>query len=57
MVTTIHQRGFVRHLWSWLQAIALVYLIGIAFVLLAEAIVLPVRGAIQLFSWLAALIR
>ena len=59
MVTTVHDapRGFVRHLWTWVQAIALVYLIGFAMVLLAAAIALPVRGAVELLSWVAALIR
>ena len=59
MVTTIHAapRGFARHLWTWVQAIALVYLIGFAIALLGVAIALPVRGAVELLSWVAALIR
>ena len=54
MVTTIHAapRGFARHLWSWVQAIALVYLIGFGIALLGAAIALPVRVAIELLSWL-----
>ena len=59
MVTTVHAapRGFVRHLWTWIQAIVLVYLIGFALALLGAAIALPVRAAIELLSWSAALIR
>ena len=59
MVTTVHPapRGFVRHLWTWVQAIALVYLIGLAIAFLGAAIALPVRGAIALLSWVATLIR
>ena len=59
MATTVHQgsRRFVRHLWTWVQAIALVYLIGFAMVLLGAAVVLPLRGAIELLAWIAALIR
>jgi hypothetical protein len=59
MLTTVHEapRGFVGHLWTWVQAIALVYLIGFAMVLLGAAIALPVRGAIEVLSWVAALTR
>jgi hypothetical protein len=59
MVTTVPAapRGFVRHLWTWVQAIALVYLIGLAIAFLGAAIALPVRGAIELLSWVATLIR
>ena len=56
MVTTVHgaPRGFVRHLWTWVQAVALVYLIGFGMVLLGVAIALTVRGAVELLSWVAA---
>ena len=59
MVTTAHQapRGFVGHLWTWVQAVALVYLIGFAMVLLGVAIGVTVRGAMELLSWVAALVR
>jgi len=59
MVTTVHEapRGFVDHLWTWVQAIALVYLIGFVMVLLGAAIALPVRGAMAVLSWVAALMR
>ena len=59
MVTTVHEgaRGFVGHLWTWIQAITLVYLIGFAMVLLGAAVALPVRGAMELLSWVTALIR
>jgi len=59
MGTTVHEapRGFVGHLWTWVQAVVLVYLIGFAMVLLGAAVALPVRGAMELLSWVAALIR
>ena len=59
METTAHAapRGFARHLWTWVQAAALVYLIGFAIALLGAAIALPVRGAVELLSWIAASIR
>ncbi len=59
MVTTVHDAtgGFVGHLWTWVQAIALVYAVGLALVVLAAAIALPVRGAMELLSWAVALIR
>ena len=59
MVTTVHEapRRFVRHLWTWVQAVALVYLIAFGIVLLGAAVALPVRGAMELLSWVAGLIR
>ena len=59
MVTTVHAapRGFVRHLWTWVQAVALVYVIAFGIVLLGAAVALPVRGAMELLSWVAGLIR
>ena len=59
MVTTVHEapRRHVGHLRTWVQAIALVYLIGLAIALLGAAVALPVRAAIELLSWSATLIR
>jgi len=43
MVTTVHERppGTLRHLWTWVQAVGLVYVIGFGMVLLGAAVVLP----------------
>jgi hypothetical protein len=58
MVTTHDATpGFAGHLWTWVQAIALVYVIGFAMVLLAAAISLSVGGAMVVLSWAAALLR
>ncbi len=59
MVTTVDEApgGFSGHLRTWVQAIAVVYLIAFAMVLVCAVIVLPVRGAIELLSWAAALLR
>ena len=47
---TARSRGFGGHLWSWAQAIVVVYLVVFALVLLGAAITLPL-------SWLAGLVR
>jgi hypothetical protein len=59
MLTTVHQepRRFVGHLWTWVQAIALVYVIAFGMVLLSATVALTVRGAIELLSWIAGLVR
>jgi hypothetical protein len=59
MVTTVHERppGTLRHLWTWVQAVGLVYVIGFGMVLLGAAVVLPVLGVIELVSWIAGLMR
>lgn len=59
MVTTVHaeQHPALKHLWTWLQAVSLVYAIGFGMVLLGAAVVLPVLGAIELVSWIAGLMR
>ena len=59
MVTTVHEgpRGFVGHLWTWVQAVGLVYVVGFGMVLLGASVALVVRGAIELVSWIAGLAR
>ena len=59
MVTTVHERprGALRHLWTWVQAVGLVYVVGFGMVLLGAAVVLPVLGVIELVSWIAGLMR
>jgi hypothetical protein len=59
MVTTVHEQpgGALRHLWTWVQAVGLVYVIGFGMVLLGAAVVLPVLGVIELVSWIAGLMR
>ena len=59
MVTTVYAgpRGFVGHLWSWVQAAGLVYVVGFGMVLLGSSVTLVVRGAIELVSWIAGLVR
>jgi len=59
MVTTVREqpRGALRHLWTEVQAIGLVYVIGFGMVLLGAAVVLPVLGIIELVSWIAGLMR
>ena len=59
MVTTVHERprGALRHLWTGVQAIGLVYVIGFGMVLLGAAVVLPVLRVIELVSWIAGLKR
>lgn len=58
MVTTVRERPreFVEHLWTWVQAVGLVYVIGFGIVLLGATVALAVRGAIELVSWMARLI-
>ena len=50
-------RGFAGHLWTWVQAVVLVYLIAFAVVLLGSVVTVFVRGAIEVLSWVATLIR
>jgi hypothetical protein len=59
MVTTVHEqpRGALTHLWTWVQAAGLVYVIGFGMVLLGAAVVLPILGVIELVSWIAGLMR
>ena len=61
MVTTVQvqvgPRGFVGHLWTWVQAVGLVYVVGFGMVLLGASVALVVRGAIELVSWIAGLAR
>ena len=59
MVTTVHEgpRGFAGHLWTLVQAVGLVYVIGFGMVLLSASVGLVVRGAIELASWIAGLVR
>ena len=59
MVTTVRERphGALRHLWTWVQAVGLVYAIGFGMVLVGAAVVLPVLGIIELVSWIAGLMR
>ena len=59
MVTTVREgpRAFVGHLWTWVQAVGLVYVIGFGMVLLGATMALTVRGAIELVSWIAGLMR
>jgi hypothetical protein len=59
MVTTVHARprGFGGHLWTWVQAVGLVYVIALGMVLLGATVALTVRGAIELVSWIAGLVR
>ena len=59
MATTIHQepRGVLKHVFTLVQAIGLVYLIGLGMVLFGVAVELTARGAIELVSWIAELTR
>lgn len=59
MVTTVQERprGALRHLWTWVQAVGLVYAIAFGLGLLGAAVVLPVLGIIELMSWIAGLMR
>jgi hypothetical protein len=59
MVTTVQEapRGFVGHLWTWVQAVGLVYVVGFGMVLLGSSVTLVVRGAIELVSWTVGLAR
>ena len=59
MVMTVHElpRGALRHLWTWVQAAGLVYVVGFGMVLLGAAVVLSVLGVIELVSWIAGLMR
>lgn len=50
-------RVALRHLWTWLQAAGLVYLIGIGLMLVVGAIALPVLALFTLVSWAAGLMR
>jgi hypothetical protein len=49
--------GFVDHLWTWVQATVLVYLIAFAMVALGAIVTLPIRGTAALLAWAAALLR
>jgi hypothetical protein len=59
MVTTVCEQrgGTLRHLWTWVRAAGLVYVIGLGMVLLGAAVVLPVLGVIELVSWIAGLMQ
>ena len=59
MVTTVHEqpRRALRHLLTWVQAVGLVYAIGFGMVLLGATVALTARGAIELVSWIAGLMR
>lgn len=59
MTTTAHERprGFGTHLWTWVQAVGLVYLIGFAMVLFGAAVALGIRGVIELIALIAGLMR
>ena len=59
MVTTVYEQrgGALRILWTWVQAVGLVYVIALGFGLLGAAVVLPVLGVIELVSWIAGLIQ
>lgn len=50
-------RRFIGHLWTWVQASILVYLIGFGLVLLGAAVALLVRGVMEVTSWVAETIR
>ncbi len=58
MLTTVHRapRGFGRHLWTWVQAIALVYVIWLAMLLLGSAIVLAIRWVMRALAWAAGVV-
>jgi hypothetical protein len=55
MVRTVRNepRGALNHLWTWVQAAALVYVIVFGLVLLGAAVTLTARGAIDLVFWIA----
>ena len=59
MATTVHQepRGSLQHLSTWVQAIGLVYLVGFGMVVFGAAVDHTFRGAIELVSWIAGLMR
>ena len=59
MVTTVREqpRAAVKHLTTWVQAVGLVYLIALGIVLLGITVALTARGAIELVSWMAGLVR
>ncbi len=58
MATTVPApRRFIGHLWTWVQASILVYLIGFGIVLLGAAVALLVRGVMEVTSWVAETIR
>ena len=46
-------RRALTHLGTWLQAIALVWLVGFVIVLLGIPVALIARGAIEVVSWIA----
>jgi hypothetical protein len=59
MVTSVYEQrgGTLRHLWAWVQAVGLVYVIALGLGLLGAAVVLPVLGVIELVSWIAGLMQ
>ena len=58
-MTMVHERprGALRHLWTWVQAAGLAYVIAFGIAVLGAAVVLPVLGVIELASWIAGLVR
>jgi hypothetical protein len=59
MATTVHHepRGARRHVSALVQAIGLVYLVGFGMVTFGAAVDLTLRGATELLSWIAGLMR
>ncbi len=59
MATTIQQesRGALKYVFSLVQAIGIVYLIGFGMALFAATVELTARGAIELVSWIGGLTR
>ena len=57
MTATVDQKpqGVLKHVSTLVQAMGLVYLIGLGMALLGAAVDLTVRGAIELVFWIAGL--
>ena len=55
MMTTVYEepRRVLRHFWTWVQAVGLVYVIAIGMVLLGATVALTARGLIELLLWIA----
>lgn len=59
MATTVHEepRGALRDVSAFVQVIGLVYVVGCGMVAFGAAVDLTLRGAAELVSWIAGLIR
>ena len=59
MATTVHEepRGTLRQVAALVQAMGLVYVVGLGMVAFGAAVDLTLRGATELVSWIAGLIQ